>query len=275
MRIDSINPHIDNIQTNKHRYDEELFDFFKNHSPAMSKNIRALLAWITIEDTQQARQFMMSLKRLHASYDKETQTFNAKEIIAIEIEIQHLTIDLKINDTEIHIQFDSLRLEFSHLRTNKQTEKSDPLVLTKNDTPPKISNNKIQFDLNADGQIDSFTPYKGYYLALDRNNNGSIDNGSELFGDQHGQSNGFSELQTFDHNSDGFITNEDSVYKQLKLYNLENQNLISLHSYGVPSLSLQSNNIYPSNKKIDFISTNSSYNSINLWEAWHHLNSEI
>jgi len=61
-------------------------------------------------------------------------------------------------------------------------------------------------------------------LVLDRNSDGIINNGTELFGDQtilqNGQtaSNGFQALAEFDVNSDGRIDANDAVYTQLKIW---------------------------------------------------------
>ena len=66
------------------------------------------------------------------------------------------------------------------------------------------------------------------FLVLDRDGNGSIDNGRELFGDvtpQHagGEPNGFRALALFDDvlsggNEDGRISAEDAIYAQLQVW---------------------------------------------------------
>ena len=66
---------------------------------------------------------------------------------------------------------------------------------------------------------------KDAFLTLDRNNNGRIDNGTELFGDttfinvedKYAQ-NGFSALKQYDENDDGVINSEDSVFGDLRLW---------------------------------------------------------
>ncbi|WP_018713971.1 hypothetical protein, partial [Campylobacter ureolyticus] len=63
-------------------------------------------------------------------------------------------------------------------------------------------------------------------LALDKNKNGIIDNGSELFGD-HSSSNGFEELKKYDLNSDGFINKDDEIWYELVLWQDKNANGIS------------------------------------------------
>jgi len=86
-------------------------------------------------------------------------------------------------------------------------------------------------------------------LVLDRNGNGWIDDGSELFGNNSGtgpgSANGFAALAGFDSNLDGRIDALDSAFTSLRVWKDANSNgltdtgeLLTLQQAGVGSLSL-------------------------------------
>lgn len=81
----------------------------------------------------------------------------------------------------------------------------------------------VQFDLDGDGQLEHISTVAAdtWLLALDRNGNEKIDDGHELFGDQHGAAHGFAELARYDADAaglaDGVIDANDAVFSQLRL----------------------------------------------------------
>ncbi len=96
----------------------------------------------------------------------------------------------------------------------------DPLVLNLEGNIGKISDQKFLFDLNADGTEEeiSFTEQGSGFLALDKNKDGEINDGSELFGTKSG--NGFADLAEYDEDGNGWIDENDSVFEDLSIWTL-------------------------------------------------------
>lgn len=129
-------------------------------------------------------------------------------------------------------------------------QQTDPLVLdlAGNGFTTRGLDDAVRFDLSGDGRPESISAPKGddALLALDRNGNGRIDSGKELFGDQHGASNGFAELSKYDENSDGRIDRQDSVFEQLSLLRFDaqgRQQQQTLAEAGVSAIHLQAQNV--------------------------------
>ncbi|HEX5338884.1 MAG TPA: hypothetical protein VFW53_10655 [Gallionella sp.] len=94
----------------------------------------------------------------------------------------------------------------------------DPLVINFNGTAAQLTDTKFSFDLNSDGKSEniSFVGAGSGFLALDKNGNGAIDNGSELFGTKSG--NGFADLAAYDSDGNHWIDANDAVYSKLQVW---------------------------------------------------------
>ena len=102
----------------------------------------------------------------------------------------------------------------------------DPLALDLDGNGIAFTKNGAYFDLGTDGFAERATWIgKGDgLLALDKNNDGKINNGSELFGDAMRKKDGtlakdgFDALADYDLNKDGKIDAADDVYSKLRVW---------------------------------------------------------
>lgn len=99
----------------------------------------------------------------------------------------------------------------------------DPLVFHLEGNIGTISDQKFLFDLNADGTEEeiSFTGQGSGFLALDKNKDGEINDGSELFGTKSGD--GFKDLAQYDEDGNGWIDENDSVFEDLSIWTLNEE----------------------------------------------------
>ena len=94
----------------------------------------------------------------------------------------------------------------------------DPLVINFNGSAAELTDAKFAFDLNIDGTKDniSFLQPGSGFLVLDKNKDGVVNDGSELFGPRTGD--GFSELAKYDEDNNNWIDENDSIYNQLSVW---------------------------------------------------------
>lgn len=117
----------------------------------------------------------------------------------------------------------------------------DPLVVNFGDGGVQLEPLRFAFDLNADGR-DETVPLLGAgsgFLALDRNANGTIDDGRELFGPHSGD--GYAELADLDGDGNGWIDEGDAAYGELRIWVRDASgahSLLGLADRGVGALSL-------------------------------------
>lgn len=118
---------------------------------------------------------------------------------------------------------------------------TDPLTINLDTNVANITDMKFMFDIDADGQKEevSLAGKGSGFLALDKNGDGKINDGSELFGTKSGD--GFRDLAAYDEDGNGWIDEADSVFNKLKVWSKDedgNDVLIDLKKADVGAIYL-------------------------------------
>ncbi len=118
---------------------------------------------------------------------------------------------------------------------------TDPLVINMDSNITSVPDQKFKFDLDADGNEDeiSFVGKGSGFLALDKNGDGTINDGTELFGTQSGD--GFKDLAEYDEDKNGWIDENDSIFSKLKVWTKDengNDKLLNLKEADVGAIYL-------------------------------------
>lgn len=120
----------------------------------------------------------------------------------------------------------------------------DPLIINFAGTAAELKNTTFAFDLNADGSAENIQELAAgsAFLVLDKNKDGKINNGNEMFGTQSGD--GFADLSVYDEDGNGWIDENDSVYNSLGVWNNSayGGKIRSLKEAGIGAIYLQNAN---------------------------------
>ena len=119
---------------------------------------------------------------------------------------------------------------------------TDPLVINLDGNIAGLSDQKFMFDIDADGEEESISYLQGGsgYLALDKNGDGVINDGSELFGTKSGD--GFADLAEYDADGNGWIDENDPIFDKLLIWAKDangKDELYTLKEAGVGAICLQ------------------------------------
>ena len=184
-------------------------------------------------------------------------------------------------------------------KAGKAQPPRDPLIIDLGETGIELRSleHGVNFDLDNNGFAEK-TAWIGTedgFLALDRNGNGSIDNGGELFGDQvilkdgSKSESGFEALAELDDNGDGIIDNKDSAFANLRVWIDANHNgksdsneLKTLNETGIISISLEHSKVSIVDEETGAriaesasvtINKNGAVSTVDISEFWFPVNS--
>lgn len=167
--------------------------------------------------------------------EQESTSFSAKGIVKT-ADGREISINVDVGMSRSFTQYFKEEMEIMPVNT------CDPLVLNFDGNPAEVTDQKIFFDIDGDGDEDSVSRLSegSGYLALDKNGDGTINDGRELFGPQSGS--GFEDLAAYDEDGNGWIDEADSIWSKLKIWcqNEDGTNtLYKLSEKGVGAICLQ------------------------------------
>ena len=165
-------------------------------------------------------------------YESETVSYQANGVVHT-ADGRTITVDIDMHMSREFVSFMGISADVSRL--------VDPLVINYGGTAASLMGEKFLFDLTMDGNMDSLSVLGegNGYLAYDRNGDGKINDGSELFGPSTGC--GFSELRKYDTDGNGWIDENDEIFDKLVVWSRDkdgNDIIYTLRELGIGAIFL-------------------------------------
>lgn len=144
-------------------------------------------------------------------YEEESTTFSTTGSV-VTADGRKISFDVNVGMSRRFEQTFLGKLDFSVQST------IDPLVINLDTDVATLRDQSFFFDLDSDGQAEeiSMLDAASGYLAMDWNEDGVINDGSELFGTRSGD--GFAELAQYDEDGDGWIDEDDEIWSKLQIW---------------------------------------------------------
>lgn len=177
--------------------------------------------------------FGVEYERRESHYEAEQMRFQASGIVRA-ADGREIALDIDLGMSREFYSEESVGLRAGDAL-------KDPLVLNFDGNVAELTQTRFQFDIDADGQADAipFTGPGSGILALDRDGNGRVDDGSELFGAVGGD--GFADLSAYDSDGNRWIDGNDPVFDQLRIWTKDadgRDRLAGLATLGVGAIHL-------------------------------------
>lgn len=143
--------------------------------------------------------------------ETEETSFSAKGIVRT-ADGREISINVDVGMSRKFTSYFREELQIAAVNT------CDPLVLNFDGSAAELTDTKFYFDIDADGEKDEISTLGSGsgYLALDKNGDGVVNDGSELFGPKSG--NGFADLSAYDEDKNGWIDENDAIWSKLKIW---------------------------------------------------------
>ena len=175
----------------------------------------------------------MVYENYRSHYESEQTSFQAQGMVRT-ADGQEIALDIQLNMSREFFSEES-----QVIRAGEALK--DPLVVNFSGQAAELTQQSYRFDIDADGvadQIHFLRPSSGF-LALDKNADGVINDGSELFGALSGD--GFADLARHDSDGNGWIDESDSIFDSLRIWTRDEQGrdqLLALGAKGIGAIYL-------------------------------------
>ncbi len=160
----------------------------------------------------QAQQGALGIRitQSHEIQESEKMSFSSKGVVKT---ADGQTIAFKVN-----LEMERTYSEKSDVLIEIGAKMQDPLVINFDGKGIAFGEDSLELDITMDGTPEQFRNLAAGsgFLAIDKNQNGNIDDGTELFGPETGS--GFGELSTYDSDNNGWIDESDEVFTSLKIW---------------------------------------------------------
>ena len=167
-----------------------------------------------------------------------------------------VTEDGRTIDFGVDFSLSKKLVSYAGMSVSSAVSLIDPLIINVGNDVTNISDQSFYFDLDADGtedKISSLGSGSGF-LSYDKNGDGIINDGSELFGTKSG--NGFKDLSQYDSDNNGWIDENDEIYDKLSVWTRNDDgtdSLLSLKEADVGAIYLGSADTQYSNLNSNFV----------------------
>lgn len=164
------------------------------------------------QPAQQSAGFGVEYTR-HESYSESEQTSFAASGVVNTADGKQISFSLALSMSRSYHEESTVSIRFGDAPPVQ-----DPLVVNFDGNAAQLTDQRFAFDLDADGDQEriNFVAGGSGFLALDRNGDRQINDGSELFGARTGD--GFAELAALDSDQNGWIDENDAAYKDLRIW---------------------------------------------------------
>lgn len=149
-------------------------------------------------------------EREETTVEQESTRFSAQGVVH--------TADGREIELSVELNMSREFISHSNLTVRAGDALKDPLVINFEGAAAQLTRTTFAFDIDVDGSADqiAFVGPNSGFLALDRNDDGVINDGSELFGALSG--NGFADLAAYDEDGNGWIDEGDAIFTRLLVW---------------------------------------------------------